>query len=308
MIFDSLRWMRHLIFLEGDDGGGSGGAGSGDDSAAGEGSAESKETTAENADTGDPDDTKEKDESGLQVPGYFAQLPGEKAKSEAYKVLYKYQKLDDLTDALIKAEGDLAVFNGKRALIVPEKGDKEGIEKFKETLGVPKDPKDYKLAAFERINDTHGPLIDAIRKGCQRIMLTPHQAEAVAEMMAAASKNVAIRAMINARDSIKHQTEKVAELYKDVYPANIDRIKAAEEDCARYESFLKETGIAESMNLSPLTAGNPQIIKAVSEYVKKHGGVVTPKGGSLSAGGKPTGKTVTEESADWKNFKAQRGQ
>ena len=306
MIFDSLRWMRHLIFLEGDDGGGSGGAGSGDDSAAGEDGAESKETTAETTDTGGADDSKEKDESvELQAPGYFAQLPNDKAKSEAYKALYKYQKLDDLTDALIKAEGDLAAFQGKRALIVPEKGDKEGIEKFKETLGVPKDPKEYRLQALNDFAGDEGRVIAAIQKGCQRIMLTPHQAEAVAEMMASASKALGIRAAINAREAVRHQTERVASLYKDVYEADIDRTKAAEEDVARYDSFLKETGLEEIINKSPM-AGNPQIIKAIAAYAKKHGGTVTSKGGSLSAGGKPTGKTVQNESEDWKNFKAQR--
>ena len=292
MIIDRLRWYRQLLLAE--DGGGGGDTPPADETA---------ETPPESPETGEGAEPEERE---LQEPGYFAQLPNDKAKSEAYKALYKYQRLDDLADALIKAEDDLAAFNSKRALIVPEKGDKEGIEKFKESLGVPKDHKEYKLAALNDFAGDNGKTIEAIQKGCQRIMLTPHQAEAVAEMMAAASKSLGIRAELNKREAVRHQTERVAASYAGTIDADIDRQKAAEEDVALYTSWLKETGLEETISKSML-AGNPQLIRAISAYAKKHSGTVTPRGTSMGSGPKPQGRSVNTYSQDWENYKKQRG-
>ena len=55
-----------------------------------------------------------------------------------------------------------------------------------------------------------------------------------------------------------------------------------------------------------MLAGNPQVIKAISAYAKKHGGVVTQKGGTIGAGGKSTEKPVMHESDDWNEFKESR--
>ncbi len=288
-MFNTLRMLRLFILMDEDSGGGSSGGQPGNE---GGSTAPAAETPPDN---------------NLQEPGYFAQLPGEKAKSDAYKALYKHQKLDELTDAYLAEHEELEKLkeSSSRSIVVPEKGDKEGAAAFWKKLGVPDNPADYKMAALASIEKEQPELINAIRKGCNRMKLTPKQAEAVGEMIASVSKASALNIAMNIKKNIGAQAERVASLYKDIYPAEIDRKNAAAEDISRYESFLKETGLEELFNGSVL-AGNPQIIKAVSAYAKKHGGVVTPKGGTIGAGGKPTGKPAMHESEDWKNFKESR--
>ena len=261
------------------------------------------ETTApetENPDGNEPEDTE---------PGYFSQLPGEKAKSDSYKTLWKYRKLDELTDAFIASSAELEKMrkDSARSIVVPEKGDKEGAAAFWKKLGVPDDPAEYKMEALSEYVKDQPQLVDAIRKGCKRMGFTPRQAEGVGEMIANVSKASMLNIAKTINENISTQKEKVAALYKDTYNADIDRQKAAEEDISRYESFLKETGLEDVIGKSIL-AGNPQIIKAISAYAKKHGGVVTPKGTGLGAGAekKPAGKPMMHESQDWIDFKANR--
>ena len=85
-----------------------------------------------------------------------------------------------------------------------------------------------------------------------------------------------------------------------------EAVKAAEEDVALYTSWLKETGLEETISKSML-AGNPQLIRAISAYAKKHGGTVTPRGTSMGSGPKPQGRSVNTYSQDWENYKKQRG-
>lgn len=290
MIFDR-KWLRIPLLLA-EDGGGEPGGG-GDDTG-------SPETP--------PPEGNPPAEPEFNEPGYFSQLPGEKAKSEAYKALYKHQKLDELTDAYLAEHEELEKLkaNASRSIVVPEKGDKEGAAEFWKKLGVPENPSDYKMEALAQYEKEQPELIDAIRKGCNRMKLTPRQAEAVGEMIDSVSKASAIKAAMTIRNNIKAQSDRVAALYKDTFPAEIDRKNAAAEDISRYESFLKETGLEDVISKSVL-AGNPQIIKAISAYAKKHGGVVTQKGGTIGAGGKPKdSKPAMHESDDWKEFKESR--
>ena len=110
MIFDR-RWLRIPLLLAEDGGGDPGG---GDDDAG------APETP--------PPEGNPPAEPEFSEPGYFSQLPGEKAKSEAYKALYKHQKLDELTDAYLAEHEELEKLkaNASRSIVVPEKGDKEG--------------------------------------------------------------------------------------------------------------------------------------------------------------------------------------
>ena len=275
-----LRWRRFFIMMEEDSGGGGGG----------DGPAEQ-----------DGSEGEDKPQDELTAPGYFAQLPEEKAKSDAYKSLYRYQKLDELADALLEANGKLEGMD--RAIIVPKKGDKEGVAEFAKKLGVPDEPSGYKMEALSDISKDQPELVEAIRKGCRRMLFTERQGEAIGEMIASVNKANAIREKLEIRNNIRHQAERVAALYKDVFPAEIDRNNAAAEDISRYESFLKETGL-ENLIGSSLLAGNPKMIKAISAYAKKHGGVVTPKGGSIGAGGERRngGKTIMPMSKDWEDF------
>ena len=94
MIIDALRWRWHFIMFEEDGGGGSGGEGTPDSP---QGDNESPDTPPE-APEDKPAEPEKPEEP--KMPGYFAQLPESKAKSESYKELYKYQKLDELTDVL----------------------------------------------------------------------------------------------------------------------------------------------------------------------------------------------------------------
>ena len=274
-----LRWRRFFIMMDEDSGGGGG-----------DGAAEQNESGGE-----------DKPQDELTAPGYFAQLPEEKAKSEAYKSLYRYQKLDELADALLEANGKLEGMD--RAIIVPTKGDKEGVAEFAKKLGVPDEPSGYKMEALSDISRDQPELVEAIRKGCRRMLLTERQGEAIGEMIASVNKANAVREKLEIRNNIRHQSERIAALYKDVFPAEIDRNNAAAEDISRYESFLKETGL-EDLISSSLLAGNPKMIKAISAYAKKHGGVVTAKGGSISAGGESRngGKTIMPMSKDWEDF------
>ena len=275
-----LRWRRFFIMMEEDSGGGGGG----------DGPAEQ-----------DGSEGEDKPQDELTAPGYFAQLPEEKAKSDAYKSLYRYQKLDELADALLEANGKLEGMD--RAIIVPKKGDKEGVADFAKKLGVPDEPSGYKMEALSDISKDQPELVEAIRKGCRRMLFTERQGEAIGEMIASVNKANAIREKLEIRNNIRHQAERVATLYKDVFPAEIDRNNAAAEDISRYESFLKETGLEDLIG-SSLLAGNPKMIKAISAYAKKHGGVVTVKGGSISAGGESRngGKTIMPMSKDWEDF------
>ena len=293
MIFDTLRWGWRFIMLDEDDGGGTGGEGSSDGTPEGDTPPEDTQANPE----------KPEEPAEPQEPGYFAQLPEAKAKSESYKALYKYQKLDELTDALIEANGKLKGMD--RAIIVPEKGDKEGAAEFARKLGVPDEPAGYKMDALADVSKKQPELVEAIRKGCRRMLLTVRQGEAIGEMIASVNKANEIHEKLEIRNSLEHQSERVAALYKDEFPADIDRKKAAEEDISRFESFLKETGLREIINTSRL-AGNPQMIKAISAYAKKHGGTVTAKGTGFAMGTKPHGRQDMNESRDWKEFKESR--
>ena len=295
MIFDVLRWHRNLIMMDEDGGGG--------------GTADGT-SSPEDGNGGDNPETEEaggSDGAAEQVPGYFSQLPGDKAKSEGYKALYKYQKLDDVTDALLAANKRLDELQSDRTLIVPAKGDKEGAAEFWKKLGVPDNPDDYKLEALKDGPAEFQDVLSAVRKGMQRAKLTQKQAEVVAEMYAKASVALGVKRSITLRENIRNQTEHVAATYADVYTADIDRRKAAEGDVARYESFIKETGLEELINKSSL-AGNPQLIRAISSWARKYGGTVTQKGTSLGSGPKPGGKKPMNESEDWKRYKANNGQ
>lgn len=288
MRFDWMRRMMPLILMAEE---GSGG---------GEPGSETDSGTAPDTPSTGAEDTE---------PGYFSQLPGEKAKSDSYKALWKYKKLDELADAFIASSAELEKMrkDSARSIVVPKKGDKEGAAAFWKKLGVPDDPADYKMEALSDYVKDQPKLVDAIRKGCKRMGFTPRQAEGVGEMIANVSKASMLNIAKTISENISTQKEKVAALYKDTYNADIDRQKAAEEDISRYESFLKETGLEEVMGKSML-AGNPQIIKAISAYAKKHGGVATPKGTGLGAGAerKDAGKPMMHESQDWKDFKANR--
>ena len=298
MIIDALRWRWHFIMFEEDGGGGSGGESTPDSPQGGD---ESPDTPPE-APEDKPAEPEKPEEP--KMPGYFAQLPESKAKSEAYKDLYKYQKLDELTDALIEANGKLKGMD--RALIVPERGDKEGAAEFARKLGVPDEPSGYKMDALKDVGEKQPELVEAIRKGCRRMLLTTRQGEAIGEMIASVNKANEIHEKLEIRNSLAHQSERVAALYKDEFPADIDRKKAAEEDISRFESFLKETGLGEIINTSRL-AGNPQMIRAISAYAKKHGGTVTAKGTGLANGTKPQSRQNMNESKDWTEFKESRG-
>ncbi len=247
-------------------------------------------------------ETQTEEQEPMEAPGYFSQLPGDKAKSEAYRSLYKYQKLDELADALIEANTKLEGMD--RAIIVPKKGDTDGIKEFARKLGVPDEPGGYRMEDLADVEKTQPELVAAIRKGCRRMLLTERQGEAVGNMIASVDKANALREKLEIRDNIKHQQERVAALYKDVYPAEMDRTKAASEDIARYSSFLKETGLDELVNTSRL-AGNPQMIKAIAAYARKHGGTVNPRGTSF-AGEKKEPNTGMNYSEDWKKFKEGR--
>lgn len=292
-IFEFL-YQRTLFLLTEDSGGGSGGT--------------APETEEEEADGASHDETEPEGTDGEgheEIPGYFAQFPNEKAKSESYKTLYKYRKLDDLADALIKAEGRLAEMNDGRLLAIPRKGDKAGAAEFAKKLGVPDEPSGYRMEALSDYAKESPEIVEAIRKGCRRMLLTERQGEAVAEMIANVSKASAMRAALNIKDGIEKQADRVAALYSDKFTAEIDRKKAAEEDVARYQAFLQETGLADVINQSSL-AGNPQLIRAIAAFSKKHGGVIHATGGSLAGGNGEKGKPVMDESRDWKDFKNQR--
>ena len=227
----------------------------------------------------EPDDLKE--------PAYFSQLPQEKAKSDAYKALYRYQSIDALGDALLAAQEE----NGRlkanqpdeRSIHVPKKGDEEGIKAFAKKLGVPDEPGGYDFSSLAEAEKGSPELVQAVRKGCRRMLLTGKQGKAVADMISAWDRARDIKAAIDAREAVRNQQSAVASSYTDI-ASETDRAKRAEVDVNRYKSFLSETGIEELVNASGL-AGNPAFIRAVSAWVGKHGAVVSPAG-TPKGGGK----------------------
>ena len=303
-MFDPIRPI--LLMMAEDGGGGAGGAAGQPDPAPEQENAPGSEETTE---TASPQEESKPDEPELKEPGYFAQLPGDKAKSEAYKALYRHQKLDELTDAYIAEHAELERLKASsaRSIVVPEKGDKEGAAAFWKKLGVPDDPAEYELKALKDGPEEFDAVINACRRSMQAAKLTKAQAEIVAEMFAKSSVALGVKRTIAIRDNVAKQADRVAATYRDLYAADIDRHNAAKEDVARYESFLNETGLGDIVNKSQL-AGNPQIIRAVAAYVKKHGGTSTAKGTGLGSGVKPQqGRPMMDESKDWQDFKKSRG-
>ena len=273
-----MKWLLYRILLAEDAGDGSGGSGGG--------AAESQQTQ----------------DDGQKAPSYFAQLPEAKAKSDAYKALYKYQSIDALGDALLEAQQEnerLKADDDGRSIRIPAKGDKEGIKDFAKRLGVPDEPDGYDFSSLADMAESSPELIEAVRKGCRRMLLTEKQGKAVADMISSWDKARDIRAKLEARDAVRHQQERVAASYTDI-ASESDRAKRAEADINRYKAFLAETGIEPVINSSGL-AGNPEFIRAVSSWMSKHGAVVSPSG-VPKGGGKMNPKESYMGSAYSKDF------
>ena len=264
-----FRWWQPFMFLEEDDGAGGGGGG-----------------PEEPAPDETPDGGGGNDDTEEKMPTYFGQFPKEKMQSEAYKALYRYQKLDELADAFIQVQSELEGIKAgqKNMLAVPGKdATQEEKDAFAEKLGIPKDASGYEM---KMLDGALAPeIIEAVKKGCRASGFTKGQGEAFGAMLINVDKAAATKAEINLRNSLKTREERTAASYKDI-ASEVDRKEQAKKDINLFDGFLRDIGLSEKLSHSAFAA-DPEVIKAVAAYARKTGGTVTPKGMAGPAGGRP---------------------
>ena len=242
-----MKFRKHFFYFSPEDEGGTG----------------SEPTIEQPADT----DTQE----DLTEPKYFGQLNPVKAKSEEYKALYKYQKLDDLAEGFIalQKEKDENAEKYKRAIILPEKGDKEGILEFAKKLGVPENASDYKVKMIDTMQN-QPKLQESIKQRFKAAMLTQRQAEYVDAILLDISKAGIEAANRVRQQQIENADSALIASYKEI-PAEVDRKAAAEKDRVSFASFLQETGLKDRFEKLGL-AYEPEVVKAIAKFTRIHAG------------------------------------
>lgn len=251
------------VLLEAD--GGGAGAGTGTDSA------ESGSSSADSAAT-----PEQQTEPQYERPKYFAQITPEKADSDSYKGLYKYQKIDDLADAYIAQEKEMEAVKEKykNSIVVPESSDMEGVKKFKASLGIPETADGYSLSSLKNseLNDETKKMIKETAYGA---MLSDKQAEAIGVVLLKTAKIAAEGIKAQRANALKTFDTTLTASYKDI--ANeADRKNTAERDKASYEHFMAESGLKDFLNDRGLSY-DATFVKAIAQYARKHTGAA-PQG------------------------------
>lgn len=219
-------------------------------------------------------------------PKYFAQMNKEKADSEDYKGLYKYQKIDELADAYLAQGKEMEALKDKykNSIAVPERGDLEGIRKFQEALGIPETAEGYKLNSLKD-SGLGDETLKTIKDSLHGAMLSDKQAEAVGNALLKVAKIEGEREIAARANAAKTFDTTLAASYADI--ANeADRKSTAERDKASYERFANESGLKEFLDKHALSY-NATFVKAVAQYARKHTG-------SAPQGNLPTTPTSTE--------------
>lgn len=289
-----FRWLRWQPFLFLEEDGGAGGGGGGNE--------ETSPTTA--APSGSTPEGGGGDTGGEEkMPTYFGQFPKEKMQSDSYKALYRYQKLDELADAFIAQQQELASLKKgtDEYLKVPGK-DATEEEKlaFAEKLGVPKEPAGYKLEALADMEKEAPELVAAIRKGCKAYGFTARQGEVLGKMVMNIGKASTTKAAMILKQQLKDREGTLAASYTDI-KSDTDRAEQARKDINVFEGFLRDVGLADRLSHTQFAA-DPDIIKGIAAYARKNG-VTNPKG-FTGSGSKPKQDTYMGQpySADFQKL------
>lgn len=206
-------------------------------------------------------------------PKYYSQIAPAKADSEEYKALYKYQKLDELTDAAIalQKENDALKKGAERSIVVPDGKDPEAVKEFARKLGIPDGPDGYSMKTLSRMQVSEDDMA-MIRKRCHAAMLTDRQAEQFGVILMEMTK-------ANLEKSAKYLQERkdnfrtnLSATYKE-YESLVDRESAADKDIAAFNGFAEETGLKDLLAKTGV-ALNTDFVKAVANYARKHSGQV----------------------------------
>ena len=206
-------------------------------------------------------------------PKYYSQIAPAKADSEEYKALYKYQKLDELTDATLALlkENDALKKGAERSIVVPDGKDPEAVKEFARKLGIPDGPDGYSMKTLSRMQVSEDDMA-MIRKRCHAAMLTDRQAEQFGVILMEMTK-------ANLEKSAKYLQERkdnfrtnLSATYKE-YESFVDRASAADRDIAAFNSFAEETGLKELLAKTGVSL-NTDFVKAVANYARKHSGQV----------------------------------
>lgn len=252
-----------------------------------EGAGTGMEGTADNtADVQTEEATLQQEAPQYDKPKYFAQMNKEKADSEDYKGLYKYQKIDELADAYLAQGKEMEALKDKykNSITVPERGDLEGIRKFQEALGIPETAEGYKLNSLKD-SGLGDETLKTIKDSLHSAMLSDKQAEAVGKALLKVAKIEGEREKAARTNAAKTFDTTLAASYADI--ANeADRKSTAERDKASYERFANESGLKEFLDKHALSY-NATFVKAVAQYARKHTG-------SAPQGNLPTTPTSPE--------------
>ena len=206
-------------------------------------------------------------------PKYYSQIAPAKADSEEYKALYKYQRLDELTDATLalQKENDALKKGAERSIVVPDGKDPEAVKEFARKLGIPDGPDGYSMKTLSRMQVSEDDMA-MIRKRCHAAMLTDRQAEQFGVILMEMTK-------ANLEKSAKYLQERkdnfrtnLSATYKE-YESFVDRASAADRDIAAFNSFAEETGLKELLAKTGVSL-NTDFVKAVANYARKHSGQV----------------------------------
>ncbi len=241
-------------------------------------------------------------EAGTEVqyerPKYFAQLNKEKADSEGYKNLYKYQKIEDLADAYIAQGKDVEAIKEKYrdSIVVPKSDDVEGIKTFKNALGIPETADGYTLTSLKDSN-LGDETLKMIRETAHGAMLSDKQADAIGVALLKSAQMAGQTLKAQRENAVKTFDTTLTASYSDI--ANeADRKSTAERDKASYEHFVNESGLKDYLNDRGLSY-DPAFVKAIAQYARKHTGsapqsnlpTTTPNSaqGTASKGQAPTG-------------------
>ena len=206
-------------------------------------------------------------------PKYFSQVAPAKADSEDYKALYKYQRLDELTDAALalQKENDELRKTSERSIVVPDGKDPEAVREFARKLGVPDTPDGYTMKTLASLGmDAESQKI--VREVCHNAMLTDRQAEQFGVAMARLAKRNTEASSAFLENRRKNFQQTLGSTYTN-YDTDTDRLIAADKDIAAYKSFAEESGLAKLFDKTGVSL-NTEMVKGIAAYVRKHSGQV----------------------------------
>ncbi len=209
-------------------------------------------------------------------PKYFAQITPEKAESEEYKSLYKYQKIEELADAFMQQTKDADAIKEKYkdSIVVPKADDVEGVKKFKSALGIPESADGYTFSSLKNVQ-VNDEAMKVLKETAYGAMLSDKQAESLGVALLKVGKITGEQLKAQRENAVKTFDTTLTASYNDI-SNEADRKSASERDKASYEHFLNESGLKAYLDDRGLSY-DPAFVKAVAQYARKHTGAA-PQG------------------------------